>query len=156
MYANLLKYSMIPLRQLRRQSTMQRRKAAPLSESDRALSTMARSVSMIATRRLPKQMLPKDVVVARRKLSLMAEEQKELASSGANHHVDTTPAIMTWIVFCQDDGTTGRRDDGRDRGTGRGEKVGRRTKNITPPEPSSRRNSPLAQSHRRTETKQRT
>lgn len=79
---------------------MQRRKAAPpLSESDRALSTMARSVSMIATRRLPKQMLPKDVVVARRKLSLMAEEQKELASSGANHHVDTTPAIMTWIVF---------------------------------------------------------
>jgi hypothetical protein len=99
MYANLLKYSMIPLRQLRRQSTMQRMKAAPLSESDRALSTMARSVSMIATRRLPKQMLPKDVVVARRKLSLMAEEQKELASSGANHHVDTTPAIMTWIVF---------------------------------------------------------
>ena len=97
MYANLLKYSRVPSKQLRRQSTMQRRKAAhpSLSGSDRALSTMTLSVSMIATRRLPKQILPKDVVVARTKLSLIATEQKELASLGANHHVDTTPAITT-------------------------------------------------------------
>ncbi len=80
---------------------MQRRNAAhpPLSGSDRTLSIMALSVSIIATSRLPKQMLPKDVVVARTKLSLIAAEQKELASSGANHHVDTTPAITTWMVF---------------------------------------------------------
>jgi hypothetical protein len=54
---------------------------------------------MIATRRLPKQILPNDVVVARTKLSLMPTEQNEPASSGANHHVETTPAMMTWMVF---------------------------------------------------------
>jgi hypothetical protein len=101
MYANLLKYSRIPSRHFRIQSTMQSRNAAhpPLSVSDRALSTMAVSVSIIATSRLPKQIEPKDVVVARIKLSVIADEQNELASSGANHHVDTTPAIMTWMVF---------------------------------------------------------
>jgi len=44
-------------------------------------------------------MLPNDVVVARTNESLMATEQHDPASSGANHHVETTPAIITWIVF---------------------------------------------------------
>jgi hypothetical protein len=80
---------------------MQRRNAVhpSLSGSDHALSTIALSVSMIAMRRLPKQILPKDVVLAHMKLSLMAMEQKELASLGANHHIDLTPAITTWMVF---------------------------------------------------------
>lgn len=54
---------------------------------------------MIATKRLPKQILPKDVVVARTKLSLIDTEQHDPASSGANHQVLTTPAMITWIVF---------------------------------------------------------
>jgi hypothetical protein len=53
----------------------------------------------MATKRLPKQMDPKEVVVARTKESLIALEQQDEASSGANHQVETTPAIMTWIVF---------------------------------------------------------
>ena len=64
-----------------------------------ALSTIALSVWMMATNRLPKQILPNDVVVALTKESLIATEQQELASSGANHHVETTPAMMTWMVF---------------------------------------------------------
>ena len=54
---------------------------------------------MIATKRLPKQILPKDVVVARTKLSLIETEQNDPASSGVNHQVLTTPAMITWIVF---------------------------------------------------------
>ena len=39
----------------------------------------------MATRRLPKQMDPKEYVLARRKESLIAEEQKDDASNGLNH-----------------------------------------------------------------------
>ena len=63
---------------------------APLSLSALALSTMALSVWIIATKRLPKQIEPNEVVVARTKLSLMATEQHDPASSGANHHLQET------------------------------------------------------------------
>jgi len=56
---------------------------------------MARNVWIIATNKLPKQIDPKDVVVARTKLPPIAGEQHDDASSGTNHHVDTTPAITT-------------------------------------------------------------
>jgi hypothetical protein len=49
----------------------------------------------MATSKLPKHIEPKDVVVARTKLSCIAVEQYEFASCGTNHHVDTTPAIVT-------------------------------------------------------------
>jgi hypothetical protein len=42
---------------------------------------------MIATSRLPKQILPKLYVVAREKLLVKAGLQKLLASSGTNHQV---------------------------------------------------------------------
>ena len=89
MYANLLKYSSVSSKHLNRQSTMHSKKAphAPLSLSALALSTMALSVWIIATKRLPKQIEPNEVVVARTKLSLMATEQHDPASSGANHHL---------------------------------------------------------------------
>lgn len=77
---------------------MQRKNACPqlpLSLSLLALSTMARNVWIIATNKLPKQIDPKDVVVARTKLPPIAGEQHDEASSGTNHHVDTTPAITT-------------------------------------------------------------
>lgn len=38
--------------------------------------------------------------MARRKESRMADDQQEEASSGANHQVPTTPAVVTWTVFC--------------------------------------------------------
>jgi hypothetical protein len=56
-------------------------------------------VWMIATRRLPKQILPKDVVVARIVLPKIAFEQQHEASSGTNHQVETTPATMACMVF---------------------------------------------------------
>jgi hypothetical protein len=76
---------------------MQRRNAThpSLSGSDHVLLTMALGVSMIETRRLPKQILLKDMVVARTKLSLMEKEW----SSGANPHIDTTLVMITWMVF---------------------------------------------------------
>ena len=101
MYANLLKYSRVSCKQRSRQSAIQSKNAAQpsLLLSCLALSTKVLSVCIIATRRLPKQILPNDVVVARTKLSLMPTEQNDPASSGANHHVETTPAMMTWMVF---------------------------------------------------------
>lgn len=50
---------------------------------------------MMATNKLPKQILPKDDVVARTNESLVATEQQDDASLGTNHHVDTTPATTT-------------------------------------------------------------
>ena len=97
-YANLLNYLMIPSRQLRRQSTMQRRKAAPLSESDRALSTMALSVSIISARRLPKTY----------------GRQPE----GTCVHGGKPPRQHDAGDYDLDRVMTGRREDGRDRGTG--------------------------------------
>ena len=61
---------------------------------------------MMATRSDPKQILPKEVVVARMKESLMAGEQQEEASMGENHQVETTPATVTWMVFWKQGGGT--------------------------------------------------
>lgn len=100
MYAYLLKYSSVSSRHLNRQSTMHSKKAphAPLSLSALALSTMALSVWIIATKRLPKQIEPNEVVVARTKLSLMATEQHDPASSGANHHLKRQAMSVSFCV----------------------------------------------------------
>lgn len=104
MYANLLKYSSVSSRHLNRQSTMHSKKAphAPLSLSALALSTMALSVWIIATKRLPKQIEPNEVVVARTKLSLMATEQHDPASSGANHHLKRQAMSVSFSYIARD------------------------------------------------------
>ena len=104
MYANLLKYSSVSSRHLNRQSTMHSKKAphAPLSLSAHALSTMALSVWIIATKRLPKQIEPNEVVVARTKLSLMATEQHDPASSGANHHLKRQAMSVSFSYIARD------------------------------------------------------
>ena len=90
--AHLLKYStndsMIP----RQQSARHTRIPSSLS---RALRTTSRAASNNATMRLPRQIEPKEYVVARKKESRVAGEQHEPASAGANHQVPTTPAIVT-------------------------------------------------------------
>ena len=111
MYANLLKYSSSSSTHRRRHSTRHSIKAAQPSLSPfRAFWTMARRVWMMATSSEPKQMEPKDVVVARTKESRMPGEQQELASAGENHQVETTPAMVTWMVFCGGGGSTGAED----------------------------------------------
>lgn len=54
----------------------------------------------MATSSEPKQMDPKDVVMARKKELLTADEQQEAASSGSIHQLPTIPATVTWTVFC--------------------------------------------------------
>jgi hypothetical protein len=49
----------------------------------------------MATIREPKQMLPRLVVVARRREPETAGEQHEEATAGSNHHVPTVPATET-------------------------------------------------------------
>ena len=84
---------------------------------------IAFSVWAMVTKRLPKQIDPKEYVLARTKESLIAGEQKDDASNGLNHlsqkknvrdsfsfhygmcmcvftyHVPTTPAVITRIIF---------------------------------------------------------
>jgi hypothetical protein len=67
----------MPSKQRKQQSTKQRRNAAQSkSLLSLAFSVMDRSVWMIATRRLPKQIEPKEVVVARMVLAMIALEQQ--------------------------------------------------------------------------------
>ena len=53
----------------------------------------------MATRREPKQIDPKLNVEALEKESIIATEQKELASWGANHQVPTVPATVATKIF---------------------------------------------------------
>jgi len=62
---------------------------------------MTRNVSIIATMRLPKQIDPKEVVVARHNEDVTALPQHEFDSLSVNHHDPIVPATVTWIVFFQ-------------------------------------------------------
>jgi len=53
----------------------------------------------MATNKLPKQILPKEVVKALTKLPIIPAEQQLVASSGENHQLPTVPATVTWVVF---------------------------------------------------------
>jgi hypothetical protein len=65
-----------------------RHKRRPSLSSLSFLTVLSRA-STIATRRLPIQILPKEVVIDLRYESLTALEQKLEASVGTNHHVPT-------------------------------------------------------------------
>ena len=62
----------------------------------RAVFANRRSASRTATMRLPKQIEPKLVVMARKKELFTADEQQCEASSGSNHQFPTIPATVTW------------------------------------------------------------
>lgn len=94
--AHLLKYSMMEAKQLKMHSAMQAKIwASPFSRADWASALRA---CTMATRKLPKQMEPKLVVMVRIKLLFTAEAQQP-HSSGAYHQVPTVPATTTWIEF---------------------------------------------------------
>jgi hypothetical protein len=60
---------------------------------------------MIATNKLPKQILPNDVVKDRTYESRTAFEQHPFASDGLNHHVPTVPAVVTCLNVSVSDGS---------------------------------------------------
>ena len=66
-----------------------------LSSEYLACSIIALMALTMATIREPKQMLPRLVVVARRREPETAGEQQEEATAGSNHHVPTVPATET-------------------------------------------------------------
>ena len=72
-------------------ATQARMAESPFS---RAICANALSACTTATRKLPKQMEPKLVVMVRMKLLLTAELQQP-HSSGAYHQVPTVPAVTT-------------------------------------------------------------
>ena len=72
-------------------ATQARMAASPFSRADCA---SALSACTMATKKLPKQMEPKLVVMVRMKLLFTAEVQQP-HSSGAYHHVPTVPAVTT-------------------------------------------------------------
>ena len=53
------------------------------------------------TIRLPRQMEPKEEVNERANCSLRTELQQLVRLSGSAHHVATTPAMVTWVMFCE-------------------------------------------------------
>ena len=97
----LLKSSAIFSIQPRIQSRQHRRHASAPSLSRSCLrdSTSAFRVEIMATKKLPKQTDPNDVVNVRKVDPRTAVEQQLFASSGENHHVPTIPATVTWTQF---------------------------------------------------------
>ena len=94
----LLKYSKIDWRQPKIHCAIQAKMAAsPFSRADCANAFNAWT---IATRKLPKQIEPNDVVTVRKKLLwTLLSQQPTGESSGSNHHDPTVPAMQTWIEF---------------------------------------------------------
>jgi hypothetical protein len=90
----LLKYSSIEAKQPSMHSAIQAKNAiSPFSRADCARAFKA---WRMATKRLPKQMEPNDVVIVRMKaLKTLPSQHPTEASSGSNHHEPTVPATQT-------------------------------------------------------------
>mmetsp|Transcript_17481 Transcript_17481/g.26029 ORF Transcript_17481/g.26029 Transcript_17481/m.26029 type:complete len:117 (-) Transcript_17481:777-1127(-) len=64
-----------------------------------AISAIVLSADMIASRRDPKHIDPKERIIARAMDEVTALEQQELASAASKHHVAMTPATVTLIAL---------------------------------------------------------
>ena len=90
---HLLKYSSKRAKQFKMHSAIHA--PMPPSSALRAVCAKRRKASRMATSKLPKQMDPNEVVMARKNELLRADEQQQFASEGSNHQLPTIPATVT-------------------------------------------------------------
>ena len=87
-------------RQLKRQSAIQTRIWLSLFLAASASALVAWT---IATNKLPKQIDPNEVVIARIKLPIIPDEQHDVASSGANpEETEAGEMCISYIILAQD------------------------------------------------------